>query len=446
MGKNGRPKSRLRRWTGRLALLCLAGCAVAAGWNYVRPLLAEGTITTYESYPVETGSVETSMSFSASISLVNSETFTAGASTTVREIFVTESQAVAAGDKLIQLANGEIYYASFDGMVNEIRVAQGDWVRSNGTLMQVCDIDHLQMSMNVDEYDISKLSVNQNCTVTVMSLGLSFETEIAHISRVSASNGSVAYYTVTALIDAPDNVLPGMQATVSIPGDRVENVPIVSMNALAFEEDNTPYVLIPNEQGGYDHLKVAIGLNDGMNVQIISGLNAGDTAWAVSGTESLEPAFSLEGLYKQLVGETVVINDQSGGGRSQRQGESGTEPYGLENFTPGELPEGMEGFTPGELPEGMEDFTPGELPEGMEGFTPGQLPEGMEGFTPGELPEGMEGFAPGELPEGGDQAAEPAENSGGDQSENDQGREEPDGGDNGALSIPKQRKEGNADE
>ena len=60
--------------------------------------------------------------------------------------------------------------------------------------------------------------------MTVVSLGLTFETEIRHVNRVSASTGAVASYTVTADIDAPENVLPGMQATVTIPRESVAGV------------------------------------------------------------------------------------------------------------------------------------------------------------------------------------------------------------------------------
>lgn len=369
MGKKKKSKSKLRRWVNRILGLGLASLVLIIGWNYLKPMLAEGTEAMYESYTVNSGNIETFMSFSASINLVNSETFSAGTSTTVREIFVDESQLVANGDKLIQLANGEIYYANFDGMVNEIRVSQGDWVRPNGTLLQVCDIDKLQMSMSVDEYDISKLAVGQKCTVTVMSLGLSFETKLAHISRVSSSNGSVAYYTVTAEIDAPDNVLPGMQATVTIPKESVTDTLIISMSAIGFTGDNTPYVLLPNAENGYDQQEIELGLNDGMNVQVVSGLSLGDTVWAVSGTVEITPAFSLESLYKRVVGETIVINNKSSNQRGSG-GQRSIDLASLQNFTPGEMPEGLENFTPGEMPEGMENFIPGEVPTTDETTTP----------------------------------------------------------------------------
>ena len=87
--------------------------------------------------------------------------------------------------------------------------------------------------------------------VTVVSLELTFETEIDHVDRVSASSGAVASYTVTADIDAPENVLPGMQATVTIPRESVSGVNMLPMAALTFDEDGAPCVLVDDGAGGY---------------------------------------------------------------------------------------------------------------------------------------------------------------------------------------------------
>ena len=92
----------------------------------------------------------------------------------------------------------------------------------------------------MDEYDVETVAAGQRCSVTVVSLGLTFETEIKHVDRVSASSGAVANYTVTADIDAPENVLPGMQATVTIPRESVTGVNLLPMEALTLTKMARP--------------------------------------------------------------------------------------------------------------------------------------------------------------------------------------------------------------
>ena len=113
-------------------------------------------------------------------------------------------------------------------------------------IVQVCDLVNLEVTMSVDEYDVKSLAVGQSCIVRVISLGIDFETTIAHINRVSASSGTLAYYTVACDLAVPEEVLPGMRATVIIPDQSVYGVNRLPLAALAFDEEENPYVLHPN--------------------------------------------------------------------------------------------------------------------------------------------------------------------------------------------------------
>lgn len=356
-----KPVSKARRWTKRVLTLTFLLLAAGMGYNCVSPMLAQGSETVYESFEVELGTVRTSMSLSGTISVGASETISNQSSTsftnllTVREIFVEQSQQVKKGDKLIQLSSGDVYRAGIDGTINEIRVSQGDSIRPNATLMDICDIENLKVSMSVDEYDIDKLSVGQKCTITVLPLGVSFDTTINHINRLTTGMGWLASYTVTADANAPDSVWPGMQATVTIAEDEAVDVPVLRMEAVSFDEEQNPCVLIKSAEGTYTQKAIEVGLSDGMYVEIKSGLSVGDVIWAATGVKETEPALSLTDLYKRVVGETVVINDRSGGGRAGRGGMDAA-PEGME------MPKGMS--TPGETDR--MDFAQGEdRPGGM---------------------------------------------------------------------------------
>lgn len=309
--RTGKRVKRTVKWALAGAAALLAGMII---WVVVVPMVTAGAVTTYEAYEVATGDISTQKSFSATLSVKKSETFSTGEASTVRALYVKSGQSVKAGDPLVLLSTGDLFAASFDGVVNEIRVEVGDWIWPNFQVVQVCDLEHLEVSMNVDEYDVESLAVGQRCTVRVISLGVDFDTVIAHINRVSQSQGNVAFYAVTCDLTVPENILPGMQATVTLPDSSVTGVTTVPMAALAFDDSRKPYVLLKDAGGTYTRQYVETGLSDGMTVEITGGLTHGQTVYAVSGTESVEAGFTLTDIYTFLFGKKTVVNDMSGSG------------------------------------------------------------------------------------------------------------------------------------
>lgn len=321
-------KKTLKRVLKWLLTLVIIGIVALIAWIYLVPTITANAVPVYQSYTAETGDISTTKSFSATLSVKKSETFTTSEECNVREIYVQSGDEVKKGDQLILLSTGEVFTASFDGVVNEIRVKEGDWLWPNFQVVQICDLQHLEVSMDVDEYDVEELSIGQTCTVSVISLGIDFDTVIAHINRVSQSSGTVAFYSVTCDLTVPENVLPGMQATVTLPSDSVTGVITLDMAALAFDDDKNPYVLEKQTDGTYKQIAVETGLSDGMKVEIKSGLSAGDTVYAEAGTESVKAAITLEDIYKAIVGQTTVINDKSGGGPGGGGMPAGEAPTG----------------------------------------------------------------------------------------------------------------------
>ena len=417
-----------KKWIVRLALLAVAAALCAVGWDALRPLVMAETTPVYAQYTVEVGDIETSMSLSGAIELVDSESFSASERTTVQEVYVEADQEVSAGDELLRLNNGETFTATIDGTVTTLNVARGDAVWPQMSLVTVADLSDLRVSTSVDEYDVRTVAAGQRCEVTVVSLGLTFETEIDHVDRVSASTGAVASYTVTADIDAPENVLPGMQATVTIPRESVSGVNMLPMAALTFDEDGAPCVLVDDGAGGYAQVAVETGLSDGMYVEITSGVAAGDTVYVQTGTQSVESRLSLQNLYKSLFGEKTVVNDRTGGAGGFGGGME--LPEGMEMPEGMELPEDMEASDGAQTPaapaasaEAAETAADAEAPEAAEASEAAEAPDstaapqGFEAPEGMELPEGMEmpeGFEPSSgMPSfGGQSGAPPATESG----------------------------------
>ncbi len=238
-----------------LVLVLLAGGA----WIACRALKHEYSVT-YQGYTATTGSISNALRFSGNLSLVSSESYSASSASTVRTVYVSAGDEVNEGDKLVRLANGQTVEAGLDGRVNAVSVAEGDSVAAGAALVQVADFTHLKVQLRVDEYDVGSVHVGDACTVTATATEKTFESEIAAIDYISASGGSVAYYTATAYVDVDDGVYPGMQVTVSIPQEQAENVVILKEAALSFDAANSAYVWMYNDAGELERVAIARAL------------------------------------------------------------------------------------------------------------------------------------------------------------------------------------------
>jgi len=394
MAKQKPKKKGIVRVIRTVVILILVAIVGLIGWNYFTPMLTADSITLYDSYTVEQGDIQTTLSFSATLAVKKSETHSASEMTKIKEIYVKSGDSVSEGDSLVLLSNGELLTAGIDGVVNEMRFSVGDWVRSNFTIVQVSDLVNLSVTMSVDEYDVKSLKIGQSCTVRVISLGIDFETTIAHIDRVSSSSGTLAYYTVTCDLAVPENVLPGMRATVIIPDQSVEGVNILPMDALAFDDDESAYVLLKEGSNDYTKQYVETGLSDGMNVEIKSGVDTGDTVYAVGGTESASAAFSLEDIYIAIFGKKTVINETRGSMMGGSDGTGFTMPDGATMPDGSSMPEGFTMPDGATMPDGSETTDATTTTDGSEATdatttTDGStMPEGMTMPDGASMPDG----------------------------------------------------------
>jgi HlyD family secretion protein len=311
--KKQKRKKRSRRIKKLIGWLIFLALLVGAFYLFVLPDLNASATTTYDSYTATRGTISNSMSFSGSISVVNNETMTSEAAATVRKIYVSEGDSVSTGDKLIRLSDGELFNADFDGEVNEISVEERDEVSTNASLIQIVDFTNLKVSMRVDEYSVTDLYVGQACTVTVTALDAEFDSTITHINRISSGGNSTAYYTVTAEFTGTENVLPGMQVTVTIPEEEADDVVILNRDALSFTNGNIAYVLMKNEDGDMEQVAVELGVDNDNYVEITSGLSEGDTVY-VQVEDTSTASSGLASLFSSLTGGTQQAGSSTGGG------------------------------------------------------------------------------------------------------------------------------------
>ena len=177
--------------------------------------------------------------------------------------------------------------APISGTIIEKDAKVGDAVKAGDTLCIVYDLSYLEMSINVDELQISSISVGQQVQITADAVP--DKTYVGTVTRVSmkgASNGGTTTYPVTIRIDDTDGLRPGMNANAEIVVAQANNALVVPNAAVV----RGSYVLVTKDSPsaanadttmeapeGFVYVPVKTGVSDDDYTQIVSDIQEGDT-------------------------------------------------------------------------------------------------------------------------------------------------------------------------
>lgn len=253
---------------------------------------------------------------SATFAYQAERTLTAQASGTVTSINVQEGSEVAKDDIILGLSGDDLtesiqsaseslrsaeismqnlqdamnnytITAPISGTIIEKDAKAGDAVKAGDTLCIVYDLSYLEMSINVDELQISSISVGQKVQITADAVP--DKTYVGTVTRVSmkgASNGGTTTYPVSIRIDDTDGLRPGMNANAEIVVAEAKNALVVPNAAVV----RGSYVLVTKDSPsaanadttmeapeGFVYVPVKTGVSDDDYTQIVSGIQEGDT-------------------------------------------------------------------------------------------------------------------------------------------------------------------------
>lgn len=149
----------------------------------------------------------------------------------------------------------------------------------------------LEATFEVSKYDISKVYMDQKVTVTTAD-GNEYDAVVNYISAVADASGSSfsinslmgtgsgSGNTITAKVEienADRSVIIGMDVELSAALDTKENVTLVPVEAIQYDNENGYYVFKYDEKEKViNRQTVLVGLFDGSNYEVLDGLSAGD--------------------------------------------------------------------------------------------------------------------------------------------------------------------------
>lgn len=164
-----------------------------------------------------------------------------------------------------------------DGVVTQALIVSGQTVSGSDLIAQVVDISSIYFDTDVDEADISKISVGQTSEITLDAYGEKIFKGVVEqiIPQTKTTSSGATVVTVRIKLDQfPGNFINGLSGQSEIIISRAENVLIIPLEALG--EDNM--VILQNEKG-QQKVKVLPGIQSDTDVEIKMGLQEGDKIW-----------------------------------------------------------------------------------------------------------------------------------------------------------------------
>ena len=205
--------------------------------------------------------------------------FTANYETLLEERAVWEERL----NELVQLYKAGAIYAPISGKVSSVTETESeDNEEDSWALLEIVPQEKMIVSASVDESDILAVSIGQEASVVISSIGDdAFTGEVTAIEKTGTSSNGVTAYAVEVTLDRTESMYPNMSATVSVRIEGVDDALIVPENAVTKTRDSAyVYTSVDETTGELSGMvEVKTGLSGGGYIEITEGLSEGDTVY-----------------------------------------------------------------------------------------------------------------------------------------------------------------------
>ena len=210
----------------------------------------------------------------------------------------------------------------------------GDALSTGSDLCTIYDLSYLEMTINVDELQVSSLSVGQTVQVTADAVqDRTYEGVVTRVSMKGDTSGGTTTYPVTVRIDETDGLRPGMNANAEIVVAQAKNALAVPNAAVV----RGGYVLVTQDSpsavnadpdmvapDGFVYVKVKLGVSDSDYTQVVSGLTAQDTVGYDPSSVSSDTYYDNGGYEYMTDGTTDTTGGETTDGTADGEGAEST--------------------------------------------------------------------------------------------------------------------------
>ena len=220
------------------------------------------------------------------------------------------------------------------GTIIEKAAKVGDALSTGSDLCTIYDLSYLEMTINVDELQVSSLSVGQTVQVTADAVqDRTYEGVVTRVSMKGDTSGGTTTYPVTVRIDETDGLRPGMNANAEIVVAQAKNALAVPNAAVV----RGSYVLVTQDSpsavnadpdmvapDGFVYVKVKLGVSDSDYTQVVSGLTAQDTVGYDPSSVSSDTYYDNGGYEYMTDGTTDTMGGETTDGTADGEGAEST--------------------------------------------------------------------------------------------------------------------------
>jgi len=152
----------------------------------------------------------------------------------------------------------------------------------------IADLDRLEVTVDLSEFDVARVRAGLKATVSVDALGgKSFPGKVLFAALTGTTNGGVVTFPVRVGLAHTVALKPGMNVSVRILVAKRLDVVQVPLEAVARDDEDRPIVNVVDAAGDTAPRRVTLGLASNENVEIVKGLRAGEVV-ALPETQSQE--------------------------------------------------------------------------------------------------------------------------------------------------------------
>lgn len=189
------------------------------------------------------------------------------------------------------------FYAISNGLVSELPVRQGAYVRPGSMITRIQSYDRVWLNASVPEKDLSSLQVRDAAAVSFPNLpGKTINTTIDYIYPEVDSNSRTG--TVRLVLDNTEhNLRPGTYADVVFQVDQSNRLAVADESILM--DARGAYLVVAMGEGRFESRAIKTGLSSDGYTEITQGVEEGE-AVVVSGQFLIDSESSLRESFTKL--------------------------------------------------------------------------------------------------------------------------------------------------
>lgn len=242
------------------------------------------TNTNIEDVKVETQTIKKTLTSSGEIKSSNSENLSLSTSYYFDSLYVEEDDIVKKGEKILKYTNGTYLTAPYDLVITKISVPSVNTKASSNNYIQVENIEDLIVNIDINESEISNISLDQSVDITLTAdTSKTYTGKISKISSVGNYSSSGSTFSVEVSIKNDGNIKIGMSVSCVINVEELKDIIAVPISAVYVNGDRRYVVVVDGDDT--KEVDVTTGLSDDTYVEIKSGLSGGETIRVVTITK-----------------------------------------------------------------------------------------------------------------------------------------------------------------